>query len=189
VSGAGAWCRTQDSDDPYATLPRTSQRVHLPPRYYVMQQKRSEVMEVESLRVQMSTMMRLLSQFDQHYSERDQLPPSYAHALIVLLTFHRQQQQPTLTELVELLNIDKSNVTRLCQRMVEEGHVLISRDGKDKRAKRIQLSAKGIVMAEEVNRISLDRFTQLSEAMGGLEAVAALCERFNEALDGLVSQR
>lgn len=154
-----------------------------------MQQKRSEVMEVESLRVQMGTMMRLLSQFDQHYNAHEQLPPSYAQALIVLLTFQRRQQQPTLSELVELLNIDKSNVTRLCQRMVEEGHVLIARDGKDKRVKRIQLSAQGTAMAEEVNQLSLARFTQLSEAMGGLEAAVALCERFSEALDGLVSRR
>lgn len=155
-----------------------------------MQQKKFESGGVEALRAQLGAMMRLLEQFDHHHTAQDQqLPPSYAQALMVLLTFHHEQQQPTLTDLVELLNIDKSNVTRLCQRMLEEGHIVIARDSRDRRAKRIQLSAQGVALAEAVNEVSIGRFARLSEALGGVEIVMELCARLNEALDGLVARR
>lgn len=155
-------------------------------RQDAMQQKRDQDGGVEALRGELRMTLRLLTQLEhQPISHATPLPPSYAQALMVLRSFEQRQLQPTLTELVELLGIDKSNVTRLCQRMVEEGHVHIGRDERDRRAKRIRLTAAGAALAERVNEVSVGRYARLAEALGGVEAARELCDRLNSAIKSM----
>src|SRR4051812_18405573 len=51
------------------------------------------------------------------------LSPSQAHALMALLDRERGGQRSTQQDLVKILGIDKSNVTRLCAKMLEAGHL------------------------------------------------------------------
>jgi DNA-binding MarR family transcriptional regulator len=156
-----------------------------------MQQKKPDTthhdsVEIEALRAQLRVLMRHLEHFDHlHVTQGQTLPPSYAQALMVLLSYHETQQQPTLTELVELLNIDKSNVTRLCQRMQEDGHLLITRDARDRRAKRIKLSAIGVTLAQEVNKVSIERFGQLAQRLHDVSGLHDLLKQLNTSLEAL----
>lgn len=127
-----------------------------------------QVDEIEQTREQLKTLVYQLERFEQHRDgDKVTLPSSYAQAMVVLLSFYEREEPPTLTDLVELLNIDKSNVTRLCQRMQEAGHVLVRRDERDRRAKRLTLTDEGVKLAKVINRTSLERFGEL---LGGLSA-------------------
>ena len=122
--------------------------------------------DAEELRAQLQLLLRHLEDFDDYEtSNGNPLPSSYAQALMVLLGFHHEETSPTLSDLVELLNIDKSNVTRLCQRMRDAGHIDIVRDQRDRRAKRISLSEDGLALAEHVNESSVERFSNLLDSM------------------------
>jgi len=122
--------------------------------------------DVEELREQLQILVRHLGVFEDFRAPTgQQLPPSYAQALMVLLGFHEESKSPTLTDMVELLNIDKSNVTRLCQRMKDAGHITVQRDMKDRRAKRIALSPEGLELANHVNANSYERFGSLLDEM------------------------
>lgn len=125
--------------------------------------------DVEAFRAQLRALSRRIGRLDQHQGLRGEpLPPSYAQALVLLLGFEAREATPTLSELVELLDIDKSNVTRLCQKMERDAHITITRDARDRRAKRVALSAEGRALAEHINTESLDRvaclFGKLSDA-------------------------
>lgn len=148
-----------------------------------------DVRDVEAFRVKLRALVRQLHQLEQHHDlSGEALPPSYAQALIVLLGFHAHEEQPTLTTLVELLDIDKSNVTRLCQKMERAGHVHISRDPNDRRAKRIALSDAGLALAEHINSASLSRLQRVlsglsdAERVNVVEALELLQEQLNAQL-------
>ncbi|MEM1350248.1 MAG: hypothetical protein AAGI01_16935, partial [Myxococcota bacterium] len=64
--------------------------------------------DVEELREQLQILVRHLGSFEDFRAlNGQQLPPSYAQALMVLLGFHEESKSPTLTDMVELLDIDK----------------------------------------------------------------------------------
>jgi len=121
---------------------------------------------------------------------RDQTPcgqplaTSHAHALMVLLEWTRQNQQTTQRDLGRALGIDKSNVARLCQRMVEAGHLVQGRCADDGRARLLSLTKVGERVARRVESSSRDRFQRLMAAIpatsraGVLASLAAL----NQAL-------
>ncbi len=118
-----------------------------------------EQTDAKELREQLQLLLRQVMELEEHADQDgESLPTSYAQALIILLDFNAQDKRPTLTDLVELLNIDKSNVTRLCQKMKRAGHIDVARDPRDRRAKRIELSQEGLELAEFVNSASLERF-------------------------------
>ena len=126
--------------------------------------------DAEELRSQLQLLLRHLESFDDYETANgNPLPNSYAQALMVLLGFHHEDTSPTLSDLVELLNIDKSNVTRLCQRMRDAGHIDIVRDQRDRRAKRISLSSEGLALAQHVNASSVERFGTLIGSMHDAE--------------------
>jgi DNA-binding MarR family transcriptional regulator len=85
------------------------------------------------------------------------LPVSQAHALMEVL------RAPGLTqnELAERLGLSKSNVSRLVQSLLKAGRAKSQRDGKDGRANRIVLTAKGRRAATELDKRSLARFSDL----------------------------
>jgi DNA-binding MarR family transcriptional regulator len=89
------------------------------------------------------------------------LPVSYAHALMILDARPAGRDAPTMRELAEELGIDKSNVTRLCGRMQEGGHLETRRCRRDGRVRRLVLTAEGRKLAKQVDRSSRRRFERL----------------------------
>jgi len=85
------------------------------------------------------------------------LPMAHAHALMVLLGRGELTQQ----ELGADLCIDKSNVARLCAKMVDAGHVVQAAGAEDRRSRMVSLTAAGQRLAREVNAASRERFGAL----------------------------
>jgi DNA-binding MarR family transcriptional regulator len=88
------------------------------------------------------------------------LPMAHAHALMVLAGSELSQQ-----ELGRVLCIDKSNVARLCARMVDAGHAAQRPDDEDARSRRVSLTARGSRLAREVDASSGARFSTLLRAL------------------------
>lgn len=89
------------------------------------------------------------------------LPMAHAHALMVLLSKGELSQQ----EIGRELCIDKSNVARLCARMVEAGHVTQQASEEDRRSRRVALTTRGKRLACEVDAASGARFSGLLDAL------------------------
>jgi DNA-binding MarR family transcriptional regulator len=88
---------------------------------------------------------------------------AHAHALMFLLGRGERTQQ----ELGAELCIDKSNVARLCMKMVDEGHAVQASGPEDRRTRVVSLTTAGKRLAREVNTASRQRFGAL---LGGLDA-------------------
>ncbi len=106
------------------------------------------------------------------------LSMAHAHALMVMLTKGELSQR----ELANQLCIDKSNVARLCAKMVEAGHAVQMADDQDRRSRRVQLTSEGTCLAREVDAASRSRFTSLLKQLPAERRRQVL-----EALDHLVS--
>lgn len=91
------------------------------------------------------------------------LSPAHAHALMLLLASGEASQQ----ELGAELGIDKSNVARLCARMVEAGHAFQEQSEADGRSRRVSLTVAGKRVAREVDAASTDRFAALIRGLPG----------------------
>ena len=87
------------------------------------------------------------------------LTMAHAHALMVLRTAGELSQR----ELAGELSIDKSNVARLCARMVVAGHATQMTSAADGRSRRVVLTASGLRLAAEVEAASAARFGALFE--------------------------
>jgi DNA-binding MarR family transcriptional regulator len=86
---------------------------------------------------------------------------AHAHALLVLRASGERSQQ----ELGAELCIDKSNVARLCAKMVEAGHASQRPSDQDGRSRRVSLTARGKRLAREVDAASRTRFGALLAAL------------------------
>lgn len=116
------------------------------------------------------------------------LPTSRAHALMELLGQSGLRQG----ELGERLGLSKSGASRLVATLVESGHVKRVPDEEDGRAYRLQLTARGRHLAEQVDRSSHLRFEALTaaipdsqhhtvcEALQMLVAAAGVCAKPHE---------
>jgi DNA-binding MarR family transcriptional regulator len=91
------------------------------------------------------------------------LSMAHAHALMILLVRGELTQQGLGAELC----IDKSNVARLCAKMVEAGHAVQAAGTQDRRSRRVSLTAAGKRLAREVDSASRQRFESL---LSGLKA-------------------
>ena len=117
-------------------------------------------------------------------------PTPEAHALMALLEASRRGGAVTHRGLAALLNVDKSNVTRLCQRLVDAGELEQARGEGDARTRRLALTPKGVRAARGLERSSAERFERLLAAvprpqraplLDGLRALnAALAEQTAE---------
>lgn len=110
--------------------------------------------------------------------------PREAHALLVVLERERAGAPLVQTELASTLGIDKSNVTRLVQRLRKDDRVEQVTSEHDARARCLRLTARGRRLAEALERSSRERFERL---LGGIpmreqRAVLAALSRLNEAL-------
>lgn len=106
------------------------------------------------------------------------LSVAHAHALMALLSKGEASQR----ELGAELSIDKSNVARLCAKMVEAGHVTQRAAEDDGRSRRVSLTARGRRLAKEVEAASGDRFRALLVAVPAGKRVQVI-----EALQQLVT--
>ncbi len=108
---------------------------------------------------------------------------AHAHALMVLLAKGELSQQDLGIELC----IDKSNVARLCARMVESKHVRQRTSERDGRSRRVSLTAKGERLAREVDAASRARFGALLVALPSASRgqVLAALQHLVAALDAL----
>ncbi|HVJ90021.1 MAG TPA: MarR family winged helix-turn-helix transcriptional regulator [Labilithrix sp.] len=89
------------------------------------------------------------------------LSMAHAHALMVLMAQGELSQQELLLE----LGIDKSNVARLCAKMVEVGHAKQRVSDNDGRSRLVSLTARGARLAAEVDAASRARFGALLGAL------------------------
>ena len=115
---------------------------------------------------------------------------SHAHALMVLLDDRRGGRKPTQQELGRVLRIDKSNVTRLCQKMEKAGQVIQERGPGDGRMRLLALTDRGVRLARSVEQASRQRFQRLIMAVRQdrrervLEALAVLNDALAVAASG-----
>lgn len=81
----------------------------------------------------------------------------------------RQGRHPhaTLRDLRDVLGLDKSNITRLCQRMERAGLIGFEPCPTDGRAKCIRLTAKGTRVAQTVEASSRAEFAALLDKIPG----------------------
>lgn len=110
--------------------------------------------------------------------------PSYAHALMLLLR-RSNEGLPTLqADLARELGIDKSNVARLCERMVDVGHAIQTVPPADGRSRMVTLTPKGARVAQRIQEGSRDRFASVFAAIprGRRRAVLAALADLNAAV-------
>jgi DNA-binding MarR family transcriptional regulator len=104
-----------------------------------------------------------------------------AHALMLLLQRGEMSQQ----DLVQELRIDKSNVARLCAKLVEEGRATQRADTEDKRSRLVALTANGLKLAKEVDLSSRRRFAEVLSALprGGAGVVVGALRDLTAAIE------
>jgi DNA-binding MarR family transcriptional regulator len=89
------------------------------------------------------------------------LSMAHAHALMALLESGELSQQALGAKLC----IDKSNVARLCAKMVQANHVRQKPSATDGRSRLVSLTARGTRLAQEVDTASRARFDALLGAL------------------------
>lgn len=102
------------------------------------------------------------------------MAPREAHALMLLLERERANDPPRQNELGAALGIDKSNVTRLVQRLESAARVQRAPSETDGRARLLRLTPKGRRLAESLESASRARFCALSERIPAAQRKAVL---------------
>jgi DNA-binding MarR family transcriptional regulator len=112
---------------------------------------------------------------------------SHAHALSVLFERSLRGERTCHKDLTAALGLDKSNVARLCARMVEAGHVTQERSADDGRAREVALTSKGQKVAREVDSASRQRFERVLKAMpaGERKRVLQALQVLNQAVEAV----
>lgn len=110
----------------------------------------------------------------------------HAYALLELLQAPRGL---TATELARRLSIDRTNVSRLVMRMERTGEVERRVDTRDGRAKTVALTARGVRLAEGVDRSSAEHFAALARALEQPDAVVHALRALVVAMDGQPSKQ
>lgn len=107
---------------------------------------------------------------------------SIPHAYALLELLHHGDPM-TVSQLATNLAIDRTNVSRLCARMEEAGHLARQPHPEDGRARALRLTARGKKLAHAVDAQSAAHFDRLAKRLGGStgEIVAAL-DRLSQAM-------
>lgn len=106
------------------------------------------------------------------------LPHAYA-----LLELYAGGDAMTVTELASKLHIDRTSVSRLCQKMEALGQLERAVHPDDARAKALRLTKQGTKLAAQVDASSTDHFGQIVAALGDdVDALLAELSRLEEAL-------
>ena len=115
------------------------------------------------------------------------LSPSHAHALMLLLRRTSDGLASLQSDLAAGLGIDKSNVARLCERMVDAGHALQSIPPADGRSRLVTLTPKGARVAQRIEQGSRERFSAVVTRLPARKrrtVIAALAD-LNAAVAGI----
>lgn len=112
--------------------------------------------------------------------------PSYAHAMMLLLRRSADGLDTLQSDLAGALGIDKSNIARLCERMVDAGHALQSVPATDGRSRLVTLTPKGARVAQRIEQGSRDRFLAVATRIPARKrrAVIAALADLNAAVAG-----
>lgn len=103
----------------------------------------------------------------------------HAHALLEL----RARGPMTVSALAARSSIDRTNVSRLCARMEALGELRRAEDPKDRRARRLALTAAGRRAADRVDSASAAHFAAVIDRLGGDEdAIVDALERLASAM-------
>jgi DNA-binding MarR family transcriptional regulator len=113
------------------------------------------------------------------------LSPREAHALMILLERERLADPPRQNDLADVLGIDKSNVTRLVQRLRREGRIQQLASEDDGRARILRLTEKGRRLAETIESTSRTRFEALLADIpaDGHDLVLSALDLLNRAIE------
>lgn len=107
-------------------------------------------------------------------------PVSAPHAWALL---ELREGPMTVTELAGRLNIDRTNVSRLCGRMASLGEIQRSVHPSDRRARLVSLTAKGRRASDAIDDSSAEHFQGvLDQLEGDAAAVVRSVERLTAAL-------
>jgi DNA-binding MarR family transcriptional regulator len=109
------------------------------------------------------------------------LPMPYAHALLEL----NEHDGLSVTELAASLSIDRSNVSRLVQRLEVDGMVERKPHPTDGRATALYLTAEGERRAEDIDAVSAEHFLTLLERLNDAPNVIAALEQLTVAMENL----
>jgi DNA-binding MarR family transcriptional regulator len=104
----------------------------------------------------------------------------HAYALLELL---RHGEPMTVSELAANLAIDRTNVSRLCGRMEEAGHLVREPHPEDGRARSLRLTARGKKLARAVDDQSAGHFDRLAKRLGpSVGVVVTALDRLSQAM-------
>ena len=116
-------------------------------------------------------------------------PMSAAHAH-ALLTLREATAPMSISALARTVNIDRTNVSRLCARMEELGEVERSAHPSDGRSRLIVLTTRGQKLAAHVDTTSAQHFEAVVEALGEhTPGVLDALTRLADALQRIESTR
>ena len=145
---------------------------------------RQAYQDVQAVRHELRRACELFGRLDRYKNEHDEwMPEPIVRALLAL--YERRERPPTLTELGAALDVDKSNITRLCQRLNAKGLTVLERDSEDRRAKRLSLSDKGIKLAHQMEARGLERLGCVLADMRHdqlLHSLSTLCDAMEESV-------
>ena len=112
------------------------------------------------------------------------VPAREAHALLLLHEREGAGEVLVQSDLQQFLGVDKSNVARLVQRLVERGWVSQEPDPTDGRRRRVVLTARGRRLAGELKARGEALFQSVWQALAPADREAAMrgVERLGEAL-------
>lgn len=117
---------------------------------------------VKTLRDELRLLMAAHGALDEHTRPcGTRLSMPHAHALLELLS---AEGPLSVTELSAALNIDRTNVSRLCVRMEEQGEVIRSK-GDDARVTEVVLTPKGRMLAEGVDGASAHHMASIARSL------------------------
>jgi DNA-binding MarR family transcriptional regulator len=101
---------------------------------------------------------------------------------MILLDAQRASMRINQQDLAVKLNIDKSNVTRLCQKTTESEHIVQERSCSDARILELCLISRGLKLAQQLEEASRERFAKLLESIpedqrdNVMRSLKVLCE-------------
>ncbi|EGT5662773.1 MarR family transcriptional regulator, partial [Cronobacter dublinensis subsp. dublinensis] len=107
---------------------------------------------VQGIRVASRDMVRELGFMNTTLAATD-YPPSAVHALLEI----EAQGSLSATQLVQLLGLEKSSVSRMLAKLVDAGELAESSSSEDARAKRLYLTEKGTKTVQAINNYGDER--------------------------------
>ena len=121
-----------------------------------------ELHKIKTIRTASRSMVRELGFMNQNLAATD-YPPSAVHSLLEVET----QGSLTAAQLVQILGLEKSSVSRMLAKLVEAGELEENTSADDARVKLLSLTGKG---KETVKNINDYADTQVAAALGKLDS-------------------